>query len=228
MKLQINAENPLFLLGICIYFNLQPSLSCCVPFQVLELSDWTPQEGLSATIKQAAPPSGAEGLTPFPPRQTPQEEYLQHPQQQHQQQQQQGQHTQQQQGQQLRREARLTYVISCPIGSSDAVSAQEQTLRVQDGGAIFFSHSDCITGFPLIPGDLNITATYTITPIEGRETPGESVLVRVGVTVGHINFPPPFGAIEPMVAGIVEKDVKKQATKWLQEMTEADLREIVN
>lgn len=172
-------------------------------------------------MEQASSPSAGGGLTLPPPCQTPQEEYLQHPQQD------QYQHQQLVQ-QQLRREARLIYVISSPIGSSDAMAVQEQTLRVQDRGAICFSHSDCIVGFPLIPGDLNITATYTITPMEGEGNPGESVRVRVGVTVGDINFPPPFGAIEPMVAGIVEKDVQKQATKWLQEMTEANLQEFIN
>lgn len=103
---------------------------------------------------------------------------------------------------------------------------QKHTLEVQDGGVICYSEADCITGFPMVPGDLNVKATYTVTPAEGGD-PG-SVRVCVGVAVGDISLPKFFSAIKPRVRNIVKKDVKKQAKRWLQEMTEASLTETIN
>ena len=172
---------------------------------MLELSDWTPLEGFTKTMKEEVPLSRAAGLTlPPPPRPTP-EMHLHY------------QHQQQDQ-QVLQREARLAYAISSPLGSSNAMVVQKHTLEVQDGGAICYSETDCITGFPMVPGDLNVKTTYTVTPAEGGD-PG-SVHVRVGVAVGDIGLPKLFSPVKTRVTNTVEKDVKKQAGRWLQEMTE--------
>ncbi|CAN0163000.1 unnamed protein product [Laminaria digitata] len=141
---------------------------------------------------------------------------------------QQQQQQQQGRGQQLQRKARLAYAISSPLGSSNAMVAQEHTLWVQEeGGAICYSESDCITGFPMVPGDLNVKATYTVTPAEEGGDPG-FVRVRVGVVVGDIALPKLLSPVKRRVVSIVEKDVKKQARRWLQEMVDASLREKID
>ena len=179
------------------------------PFQVLELSDWTPLEESTTTIEEEWPSGSGGGLTlPSRPRPTPGTRFrYQH---------------QQQDQQLLQREARLAYAISSPLGSSNARVVQKHTLEVKDGGAIWYSEADCITGFPMVPGELNVKTIYTVTPAEGGD-PG-SVRVCVGVAVGDIGLPKFFSSVESRVANSVIKDVKKQVGRWLQEMTETSLR----
>ncbi|CAN0213368.1 unnamed protein product [Scytosiphon promiscuus] len=77
------------------------------------------------------------------------------------------------------RKARLTYAISSPFGSSDATVQQEHTLleqREEDGGGICYSEVDCITGFPMVAGDLSVKTTFLVTAADGDP---ERVRVRV-------------------------------------------------
>lgn len=124
--------------------------------------------------------------------------------------------------QQLRREARLIYSITTPFGSSDADVVQEQELAVQDSGTICYTEDCCITGFPMMPGDLLVKTTFAVTPAEDDP---ESVHVRVGVVVEDLTLPKALRWLEARVKKIMQADGKNQAVKWLQEMSAAEMRD---
>lgn len=56
---------------------------------------------------------------------------------------------------------------------------QEHTLleqREEEGGGICYSEVDCITGFPMVAGDLSVKTTFLVTVADGDP---ERVRVRV-------------------------------------------------
>ena len=127
----------------------------------------------------------------------------------------------------MHRKARLNYSISSPFGSSDATVVQEHTLRELEpteaaggggGKSICYSERDCITGFPMIPGDLSVKTTFLVTPAEGDP---ERVRVRVGVVVEEITLPRRLQFLNKRVSKIVGNGGRKQAEKWLAEMITA-------
>eukprot|EP00752_Nemacystus_decipiens_P012436 g11017.t1 len=135
----------------------------------------------------------------------------------------------------LQRKARLNYAISSPFGSSDATVVQEHTLqelelepdqqRAGHGGkgpgkgiGVCYSERDCITGFPMVPGDLHVKTTFLVTPADGD--PGR-VRVRVGVVVNEIELPRRLQFLSERMSRIIGNGGRKQAEKWLAEMITA-------
>lgn len=119
-----------------------------------------------------------------------------------------------------RRKAELTYAISSPFGSSDATVMQEHTLLdQQETGEVFYSEHDCITGFPMVVGDLSVKTTFLVTPADDGDP--ERVRVRVGVVVEEIELPRRLRFLNKRVGKIVGNGGRKQAEKWLGEMIKA-------
>ncbi|CAM9562509.1 unnamed protein product [Pylaiella littoralis] len=156
--------------------------------------------------------------------------------------QQQRQEEQQQQQQQLQpprprswcRKAQLNYAITSPFGSSDATVVQEHTLlEQQESGGIRYRERDCITGFPMVSGDLSVVTTFLVTPALAADDGGggggggggnvERVRVRVDVAVEEIELPKRFRFLKKPVEKIVRSGGRKQAERWLDEMVEAGL-----
>ncbi|CAN0067489.1 unnamed protein product [Ectocarpus sp. 6 AP-2014] len=122
----------------------------------------------------------------------------------------------------LQRRATLNYAITSPFGSSDAKVVQEHTLlddrhQKGGGGGICYTESDCITGFPMVPGDLSVKTTFLVTPVEDGGH-AERVRVRVGVVVEEIELPKRLRFLSKRVSKIVGNGGRKQAEKWLGEM----------
>ncbi|CAB1106868.1 unnamed protein product [Ectocarpus sp. CCAP 1310/34] len=161
-----------------------------------------------------------------------QQQHQQHQQHHHHQQQQEEQDQRQQQQQDgipqprpqllLQRRATLNYAITSPFDSSDAKVVQEHTLlddRHQEGGGggICYTERDCITGFPMVPGDLSVKPTFLVTRVDdGGHT--ERVHVRVEVVVKETELPKRLRFLSKRVSDIVGDGGRKQAEKWLGEM----------
>lgn len=86
------------------------------------------------------------------------------------------------------------------------------------GKSICYSETDCITGFPMIPGDLSVKTTFLVTPADGNP---ERVRVRVGVKVEEIELPRRLQFLNKRVSKIIGNGGRKQAEKWLAEMITA-------
>lgn len=120
----------------------------------------------------------------------------------------------------------MNYAISSPFGSSDATVVQEHTLleqRQEDGkNRICYSESDCITGFPMIPGDLTVKTTFVVTPAAADAARGDSeqerVRVRVCVVVEEIELPRRLQFLNKRVSKMIGNGGRKQAERWLAEM----------
>ncbi|CAM9968278.1 unnamed protein product [Ectocarpus sp. 4 AP-2014] len=207
--------------------------------QVVDLTSWEQTDGIDAASTEsrsesapapppiaapAAPASRLERIVPM--------RRQQHQQQQQEQQHQEEQDRRQQQQQDgipqprpqllLQRRATLNYAITSPFGSSDAKVVQEHTLlddRHQEGGGggICYTESDCITGFPMVPGDLSVKTTFLVTPVEDAGH-AQRVRVRVEVVVEEIELPKRLRFLSKRVSNIVGNGGRRQAEKWLGEM----------
>lgn len=119
---------------------------------------------------------------------------------------------------QLQREAHLAYDITSPFGTSKAKVLQSMALGVEDG-AITYSEASCVSGFPMMAGDLNSKMTFAVTPYPDDP---DSVLVRVAVSIDEIALPFAISWIKGRIRKMMRKDFIKAATSYLDAMAAAE------
>lgn len=121
--------------------------------------------------------------------------------------------------QHLQRKAHLAYDITSPFGATEAKVVQHLELGVVQNGTIRYSEKSCVSGFPMMSGDLNCKTTFAVTPSE--EDPG-SIFVRVAVEVDDIKLPFIAHFLKGRIKKIMRKDLTKQAQRYLEAMAKVE------
>lgn len=122
---------------------------------------------------------------------------------------------------QLHRQAFLEYDVSSPFGSSEAKAVQSIALSV-DGGTITYSEASCVSGFPMMAGDLKGKTTWAVTP--SVDDPGRCV-VRVAVSIDAVVLPLAVRWLEGRIGKMMRKDLIASAQKYLDAMARAEAEE---